>query len=177
MLEDMIRDCLVCGINDGAIQKRLLVELTLTYTKAVELTLSAEAAAQSMRESRARPAGDIPTQLTAQQVHKTSGPSPFPGPAKTLPTYMLPLRPQWTCGSQLQGGQRCCVSLVWQASTCSCALAGTGWPYSSTCKPVACSACRMFVEKEEEQSSDDTTLCHVKLCGVATAQPTLSLWR
>ncbi len=49
-LEVMIRDRLVCGINDAAIQKCLLAESGLTYAKAVEITLNAETAAKSMRE-------------------------------------------------------------------------------------------------------------------------------
>ena len=53
-LEVMIRDRLVCGINDGAIQKRLLAEPNLTYEKAVEVAQTAEAAAQSMRELRVK---------------------------------------------------------------------------------------------------------------------------
>ena len=48
-LDDMVRDHLVCGVNDNAIQKRLLAESSLTYQKAVELALSVETAAQSMR--------------------------------------------------------------------------------------------------------------------------------
>ena len=63
----MIRDCLVCGVNDGAVQKRLLAEPALTYGKAVELALSAETAAQSMRElgGRTESGGS-----TSQGVHK-----------------------------------------------------------------------------------------------------------
>ena len=51
-LNDMLRDRLVCGVNDRAIQKQLLAQSGLTYQKAVELALSAETAAQSMRELR-----------------------------------------------------------------------------------------------------------------------------
>lgn len=43
-LEAMLRDRLVCGINDGSIQKRLLAESKLTYQKAVELAQGLEAA-------------------------------------------------------------------------------------------------------------------------------------
>ena len=42
MLEDMIQDRLVCGINDEAMQKRTLAELKLTYKRAVELAQSLE---------------------------------------------------------------------------------------------------------------------------------------
>jgi len=42
MLDDMIRDRLVCGINDTKIQERLLVEPQLTLTKATKLAQSME---------------------------------------------------------------------------------------------------------------------------------------
>ena len=35
-IEDMLRDRLVCGINDDGLQERLLAEPDLTYAKAVE---------------------------------------------------------------------------------------------------------------------------------------------
>ena len=54
-LEAMIRDRLVCGINDTAMQKRLLSEPSLTYTKAVEIAQATETAAQSLRELRNKP--------------------------------------------------------------------------------------------------------------------------
>ena len=53
-LEVMIRDRLVCGINDINIQRRLLSEPKLTYAKAVEIAQTAESAAQSMRELRSK---------------------------------------------------------------------------------------------------------------------------
>ena len=49
-LEAMIRDCIVCGINDDAMQKRLLAEPTLTYSRAVELAQSLERANKNVKE-------------------------------------------------------------------------------------------------------------------------------
>ena len=78
-LEVMIRDRLVCGINDGAIKKRLLVEPKLTYAKAVEIAQTTEAAAQSMRDLQGKPESDAkPAQDFA--VNKTSDTSPGSGP-------------------------------------------------------------------------------------------------
>ena len=54
VLEDMIRDRLVCGIRDDAIQKRLLSETKLTYKKAVELALNQEQAMQNMKELKGK---------------------------------------------------------------------------------------------------------------------------
>ena len=41
-LENMLRDRLVCGINDPRIQRRLLAEPTLSYVKALELAHATE---------------------------------------------------------------------------------------------------------------------------------------
>uniref|UniRef100_A0A8C2FFT4 Gypsy retrotransposon integrase-like protein 1 n=2 Tax=Cyprinus carpio TaxID=7962 RepID=A0A8C2FFT4_CYPCA len=45
VLEDMLRDRLVCGINDDVIQRRLLGEATLSFTKAMEIAQGMESAA------------------------------------------------------------------------------------------------------------------------------------
>jgi len=84
-LDNMIRDHLVCGVNDSAIQKCLLAESGLTYEKAVELALSAETAAQNVRELRAKPKGGLFSHSTPQEVHRTStsNASPSQGPPKT----------------------------------------------------------------------------------------------
>ena len=73
-LDNMIRDRLVCDVNDGAIQKRLLAEPALTYGKAVELALSAETAAQSMRELGGRTESGASGRSTSQGVHKMTPP-------------------------------------------------------------------------------------------------------
>ena len=49
-LEDMLRDRLVCGIKDDAIQKRLLAESELRFAKAVQLAQSMETAARNVQE-------------------------------------------------------------------------------------------------------------------------------
>ena len=69
-LEDMIRDRLVCGINDDAIQKRMLAEPTLSYKKAVELVLSMETAAQSMKELRLKTGADVDHFPKQREVHR-----------------------------------------------------------------------------------------------------------
>ena len=51
-LEDMLRDCLVCGINDDGLQKRLLAEPDLTYVNAVDLAQRNETASQQVRDLR-----------------------------------------------------------------------------------------------------------------------------
>ena len=49
-LEDMLRDHLVCGINDKRVQCRLLGELGLTFAKALELTQAAETAESNAKQ-------------------------------------------------------------------------------------------------------------------------------
>ena len=49
-LENMLRDRLVVGIDNEAIQCRLLSESTLTFKKALELAQSLEAAAKNTKE-------------------------------------------------------------------------------------------------------------------------------
>ena len=75
-LEAMIRDRLVCGINDSSLQKRLLAEPDLSYAKAVELALNSETATQSVKELRGKQesGGSSP-----QPVHKTDSVTPASG--------------------------------------------------------------------------------------------------
>ena len=54
-LETMLKDRLVCGINDESIQRRLLAEATLTFKKALELAQGMEAAAKDVREMQGTP--------------------------------------------------------------------------------------------------------------------------
>ena len=49
-LEAMLRDRIVCGINDDAIQRRLLAEPVLTFKKSLEIAQGLEATARHMRE-------------------------------------------------------------------------------------------------------------------------------
>ena len=68
-LEIMIRDRLVCGICDDAIQKRLLSETDLTYTKAVSLALGIEAATHNVQELKSRRDFDA-SASRSQEVHQ-----------------------------------------------------------------------------------------------------------
>ena len=59
-LETMLRDRLLCGIEDKGIQKRLMAEPKLTYAKALELAQGLEAASKNMQElgtSKEQPTG------------------------------------------------------------------------------------------------------------------------
>ena len=50
MLDEMLHDCVVCGINNFAIQKRLLAEAELMLTKAVAVAQATEIADTGVKE-------------------------------------------------------------------------------------------------------------------------------
>ena len=66
ILDKMLRDRFVCGIADPAVQKHLLSETDLTFTKAVSIAQAAELAYKGSKEIRASP-GDLP-----ENIHKFS---------------------------------------------------------------------------------------------------------
>ena len=74
-LGDMIRDRLVCGINDETIQRKLLTEPDLTYTKSLSIAKGLEAAAQNLKEMK-MPQRELVGTATAKQeaVHKITAP-------------------------------------------------------------------------------------------------------
>ena len=68
-LEDVLRDRLVCGINNPSIQQRLLGEGGLTFKKALELSLSMELANKGSSELQAATKSDE----QVQTVQKSRG--------------------------------------------------------------------------------------------------------
>ena len=64
-LDEMLRDRIVCGINDDRIQQRLLSEKGLTYKKALELSQGLETAAKNVRELQS-------AKQEPAQVHKVT---------------------------------------------------------------------------------------------------------
>ena len=84
----ILRDRIVCGINDDATQGRLLAEPDLNYAKAVEIARSMEAASLSMKELKSGPpsvggyASGSNSATLLPTVHRTSAAtgSPESGP-------------------------------------------------------------------------------------------------
>ena len=83
-LKTMLRDHIVCGINDAVIQCRLLSEKALTFKTALELAQSMESAAKNLKElsdsskrvSTHAAAGSTPTpQEPVNQITNTSAKS------------------------------------------------------------------------------------------------------
>ena len=66
-LERMLQDIIVCGINDDAIQKKLLAEEKLTYKCAVELVQGTEAANKHHSEMKT-PFKSEPVQTVTQRA-------------------------------------------------------------------------------------------------------------
>ena len=57
----MLRDRLVCGINNDRIQKRLLAEKELTFAKALELATAMELAEKSAVDIQGGISGSVTT--------------------------------------------------------------------------------------------------------------------
>lgn len=78
VLDDMLRDRLVCGINDDAIQRRLLSETTpkLDFKKALEISQGMETAASNAKDIQKGQAGAQP--VAVHHVKKDSSRSGKP---------------------------------------------------------------------------------------------------
>ena len=81
-LDEMLRDRLVCGIGDTRVQRRLLSETALTFTKAFELAQAAESAEQNAKQLQ-----------TPQPVHAIGK---HPDPAASDAKFSL--QPCYRCG-------------------------------------------------------------------------------
>ena len=55
MLEEFLRDRLVCGLRDDWVQRRLLAESKLTFAKVFEIAQASELAEQGVRVRYNRP--------------------------------------------------------------------------------------------------------------------------
>ena len=107
-LEVMLRDRIVCGINDDSIQRRLLSESRLDYAKAVETALNMETTAQSMKTLKSKAEG-LSTEgdsAAQSQVKKTSTTASKSGKS------VLSLWDPWTRRAQVSGGQKHYLSLL-----------------------------------------------------------------
>ena len=83
-LNDMLRDRLVCGVADQAIQRKLLAESNLTLEKATNIALAMETAvqnAEALRSPLSKGSESVPTKSSASlhKVHHTSNGSKSKG--------------------------------------------------------------------------------------------------
>ena len=177
-LEEMIRDRLVCGINDPSLQKRLLAEPDLSYAKAVELALNAETATQSVKELRGKQDGAA----APQPVHKANRVTP---PSRqngdSAPTC-------YRCGNRGHTVAKCRVPRDVICHKCNKrghlqrACNGSGKSDSNKRKPRGVSHVQDEEEEEEEEEQDSEsgtdgrsrkpkTLHHLKSKGAPNSPP------
>ena len=164
-LEEMIRDRLVCGINDDSMQKRLLSEPDLTYARAVELLQSIEMASQNvkdLKDKNPKAQGEVTQTHSGQEdVHAVLEPKKQP-----LTCFR--------CGKAGHMASSCRVSRLVVCHRCkkrghiqkACRNQSSvpkSGPKSKVTRPV-----RRVAEEEEEE---DTLLCHVRLHGTHKAPP------
>ena len=71
-MENILRDRLVCGINDDSIQKRLLAESNLIYKKAVELARGLETADMNVKLLKNNPTVKREQVQSGPDVHRSS---------------------------------------------------------------------------------------------------------
>lgn len=57
-LNDMLRDRLVCGVEDSRIQRRLLAEPGLTFDKAFEIAMASESAEKNVKDLQSNPSSN-----------------------------------------------------------------------------------------------------------------------
>jgi len=74
-LETILRDRIVCGINDGVIQRRLLSEKELTFKTALEIIQGMESAAKNVKELMSRPDGTMPPTPAVHHVTDATKPA------------------------------------------------------------------------------------------------------
>ena len=92
-LDDMLRDRVVCGVCDTRVQRRLLVELNLTFKKAFEICQSAEVAEKNARELQMSQKYKVHLLLGYHQSSHSKE------PATPLPCYR--------CGGKQHSAQDC----------------------------------------------------------------------
>ena len=96
-LDDMLRDRLVCGVNDDHIQRRLLAEEKLTFQKAMEVAVAMETAASNARmlQGSMQPA----SRVSEGDVHKVQSTGKLPTAAAAVACYR--------CGKSNHLAQQC----------------------------------------------------------------------
>ena len=176
-LEVMLRDRIICGINDDAIQRRLLSDPKLDYAKAVETALNMETAAQSMKTLKDKAGGfatggDSPAQPQVNKMTTTPSKS-----SKSVPTC-------YRCGIRGHAVSTCRVDKNIICHYCqkkghiqrACKRRDEA-PASDTStprpKPKSKSVGRVEEEGSDSDDSNDAPLCLVELKGVAHSPPIL----
>ena len=103
-LEKMLRDRLVCGVNDERIKRRLLAESQLEFKKAMELATAMETADRNTRDlkhANARNLNEKPKELQVNRVTKE------PPKQKQPPRNPRQSKECYRCGGQFHDAEKC----------------------------------------------------------------------
>ena len=98
-LNNMLKDRLVCGVNDERIQRRLLSEVDLTFERAFKLAQAAESADKDTRHLKARDAG-----TSSPGIHYQASKPQAPRKKNLKKQHSTPQTPKqqryvcWRCG-------------------------------------------------------------------------------
>lgn len=99
-LEKMLRDRLVCGLNDERIPRRLLAESQLEFKKAMELATAMEIADRNTGDLIARNRTEKPEEA---QVHRVTQDPPKQPPRDTK----RPTKECYRCGGKFHDPDKC----------------------------------------------------------------------
>ena len=95
----MLRDWLVCGVNDERIQRRLLSKVDLTFERGIKLAQAAESADKDTRHLKARDAG-----TSSPGIHYQASKPQAPRKKNLKKQHSTPQTPKqqryvcWRCG-------------------------------------------------------------------------------
>ena len=73
MIEEMLRDRLVCGVNNDQIQRRLLAESKLTYKSAIDHATAIETASRDLKDLQGSRTSDVNRVQTQNKKSTSSG--------------------------------------------------------------------------------------------------------
>ena len=106
-LEKMLRDRLVCGVNDERIQRRLLAESQLEFKKAIELATAMETADKNTRDlQNGNPsASENPKEQAVNRVSKDPPKDPKLPPRNSKQPNAT--RERFRCGGQFHDADKC----------------------------------------------------------------------
>ncbi len=127
-LNDMLRDRLVCGINDTQIQRRLLSEKSLTFESAHTVALGLETAAKNIQTLQETGAGNATSISQEAAVHKID--------SRAQLEYM-PQRRESAGGSCYRCGQAGHIAARCRFRTASCHNCGRTGHLKAVCRSQA----------------------------------------
>ena len=105
-LENMLRDRLVCGLGDPRTQRRLLAELQLTFSKALEIAQAAELAEKSVKDLPSQAHTDSTTLMWSRD-NKEEAPSHARAAVEDTSTCRHRTAECYACGKQGHLAKEC----------------------------------------------------------------------